>query len=263
VVTPATVVGRARGVGRAASVAVAALVTVASLVVLAGCEMRVDVAVNVASGGSGSVTVAVGFDDAALARLGDPADALALDDLVEVGWLAEPIERDGDGITWVRMVRTFDDPAGFAAVLDEVAGANGPLAGSSVEVDRGWVNTTTDLIGVVDLSAGLAPFSDPDLTAATGGVPFAGLAQQVEAEQGRPVADLVPVTVTWTVGDESAVVTPRLGDPAVTVELSQRDRPLQWMVVPLAALAVVAAVGLTVALEQRRRSNRSSPPPAT
>jgi hypothetical protein len=103
------------------------------------------------------------------------------------------------------------------------------------------------------LSAGLAPYTDPDLTAATGGVPFAGLVAQVEAEQLRPVADLVPVTVTWTVGADSAVVTPRLGDPAVTVTLQDRDRPLQWMVAPLAGLAVVVMVGLSVAVAQRRR----------
>lgn len=229
------------------------VVAMTAITLSAACEMRVEVAVDVQSGGSGSMAVAVGFDDDALARLGDPADALALDDLLQVGWSLEPIVRDDDGITWVRMVRTFDDPAGFATVLDEVAGANGPLSGSSVAVDRGVINTTTDLIGVVDLSAGLTPYTDPDLTAATGGVPFAGLVEQVEAEQSRPVADLVPVTVTWTLGADSAVVTPRLGDPAVTVALQEQDRPLQWMVVPLVGLAVVIVVGLSVALVQRRR----------
>jgi hypothetical protein len=239
-------------------VAVLAMAAV-SLLAATGCEMRVDVVVDVASGGAGTVAVAVSFDDAALARLGDPVEALALDDLVAVGWTLEPIARQDDGTTQVRMVRAFDDPDGFAAVLDEIAGAGGPLAGSRVTVDQGWINTTTDLVGVVDLSAGLAPFADPELTAATGGVPFAGLVEQVEAEQGRPVADLVPVTVTWIVGDESAVVTPRLGDPAVTVALSQRDRPLQWMVVPLALLGVVAAVGFVVAVTQRRRGSSGAP----
>jgi hypothetical protein len=229
------------------------MVALAAVTLSTACEMRVEVAVNVDAGGSGSVDVAAGFDDGALERLGDPADALALDDLVQVGWSLQPIERDGDGITWVRVVRTFDDPAGFAAVLDEIAGANGPLAGSSVTVDRGLINTTTDLVGVVDLSAGLAPYTDPDLTAATGGVPFAGLVAQVEAEQSRPVADLVPVTVTWTVGADSAVVTPRLGDPAVAVTLQDRHRPLQWMVAPLVGLALVVMVGLSVAVVQRRR----------
>jgi hypothetical protein len=175
---------------------------------------------------------------------------------VAVGWSLAPIERDDDGITWVRMTRTFDDPAGFAAVLDEVAGASGPLTGSSVAVDRGLVNTTTGLVGVVDLSAGLAPFTDPELTAATGGVPFAGLIDDVEAEQGRPVADMVPVSVTWTVGADTAVVTPRLGDPPVIVELSQQDRPLQWLVLPLAVLGVVAVVGITVGVVQRRRGRQ-------
>ncbi len=158
-------------VGRARAVVVAC----AAVVVLAlatGCEMRVEVAVDVESGGAGSVVVSVGFDDAAVERLGDPAEALALDDLVAVGWSLEPIERNDEGVTWVRMSRTFDDPAGFSAVLDEVAGAGGPLTGSSVSVERGLVNTTTALVGVVDLSAGLAPFADADLTTATGGVAF-------------------------------------------------------------------------------------------
>ncbi len=241
-------------VGRARAVVVAC----AAVVVLAlatGCEMRVEVAVDVESGGAGSVVVSVGFDDAAVERLGDPAEALALDDLVAVGWSLEPIERNDEGVTWVRMTRTFDDPAGFSAVLDEVAGAGGPLTGSSVSVERGLVNTTTGLVGVVDLSAGLAPFADADLTTATGGVPFAGLIAEVEAAERRPVADMVPVTVSWTVGADSAVVTPRLGDPPVVVELSQQDRPLQWMVLPAVALAVVAGVALTVAVVQRRRNH--------
>lgn len=230
------------------------MVAVATLAAT-GCEMRVEVAVEVEPGGSGSVGVAVGFDDAAVARLGDPTEALALEDLVAVGWSLDPIERDDRGITWVRVNRTFDDPAGFTAVLDEVAGPDGPLTGSSVVVDRSLLTTTTQLVGIVDLSAGLAPFTDDDLTAATGGVPFAGLIDDVEAEQGKPVADMVPVSVTWTVGDDSAVVTPRLGDPPVTVELSQQDRPLQWLVVPLGVLAVVAVVGLAVGLVQRRRNH--------
>ena len=65
-------------VGRARAVVVAC----AAVVVLAlatGCEMRVEVAVDVESGGAGSVVVSVGFDDAAVERLGDPAEALALD----------------------------------------------------------------------------------------------------------------------------------------------------------------------------------------
>lgn len=253
--------GRVRAGGRSPGrlrghVGVIAVGAVLAVVMLAGCEMRVEVAVDVESGGSGSVSVAVGFDDAAVQRLGDPVDALSLDDLVAVGWSLAPIGRDDDGITWVRMSRTFDDPDGFAAVLGEVAGANGPLTGSAVVVDRGLVNTTTELVGVVDLSAGLAPFTDPELTAATGGVPFAGLIDEVEAEQGRPVADMVPVSVTWTVGTDTAVVTPRLGDPPVTVELSQQDRPLQWLVLPLAVLGVVAVVGVTVGVVQRRRGRR-------
>ncbi len=237
-------------------IASAIVAAVVAVLVLAGCEMRVEVAVNVESGGAGSVAVAVGFDDAAVDRLGDPTDALALDDLAEVGWSVDPIERDSDGITWVRAARTFEDPEGFAAVLNEVAGADGPLTGSSLMVDRGLVNTTTQLVGVVDLSAGLAPYADADLTAATGGVPFAGLITGVEAEFARPVADMVPVSVTWTVGTDTAVVTPRLGDPPVTVELSQQDRPLQWLVLPLAVVAVVAVVGLTVGIVQRRQGRR-------
>jgi hypothetical protein len=55
------------------------------------------------------------------------------------------------------------------------------------------------------------------------------------------------------VGTDTAVVTPRLGDPPVTVELSQQDRPLQWLVLPLAVVAVVAVVGITVGIVQRRR----------
>jgi hypothetical protein len=232
------------------------LVVVALLVVLvaSACEMRVEVAVDVRPDGSGVVEVAVGFDEAALARLGDPAQALATGDLSEAGWQVDgPALRD-DGLTWLTATRTFVDPDDFALVIEEVSGPQGPLAGSRVEVDRGWVSTTTGLTGVVDLSDGLAPFTDDALTEALGGQPFGGLDAAIEADEGRPVADMVDIVVRWSLDGQEVEQSLTLGDGPQVVELETRRWTPGWWLVAIGA--ALGGVAVAVVVAQRRTAVR-------
>lgn len=214
------------------------------LVVATACEVRVDLVVEAEPDGSGVVTVAVGFDDAALERLGDPADAVATDDLVEAGWEVSGPEQRPDGLTWLVASRAFDDPAAFGAVLAEVAGPSGPLAGSSLVVDRGPLRATTVLTGAVDLSAGLAQFGDPELTELLGGEPFGGLDAAIATAEGAVVEDMVDVTVRWVLDGDEVAQQVRLGEAADVVVLEQRRWQPQWWVMtalPLAGLVMAAA----------------------
>ncbi|MBA3955844.1 MAG: hypothetical protein H0X58_04185, partial [Acidimicrobiia bacterium] len=66
------------------------LVVVAALtgvvMVVGGCEMQVDLGVDVERDGSGRVAVAVDLDAEAADRLPDLGDQLRLDDLEAAGW---------------------------------------------------------------------------------------------------------------------------------------------------------------------------------
>lgn len=239
---------------------------------LAGCQVEVEVGVAANPDGSGALEVAVGLDPEAITRLGDPATALALGDLEGTAWQVSPPAVDEAGVTWVRARRTFEDPAGLTEALGEVAGADGPLAGTSLTVDEGWFTSTAGLQGVVDLSGGLAPYTDPELDAATGGVPFGGLVAQVESDLGRPVSEMIDVTVRWSLGTESAVVTPTLGDPPSTTVLAVEQPNTGRRVGTGVAAGVVVAGGVALlvwALRRRRRRREatavppSTPPPTT
>jgi hypothetical protein len=237
--------GRTSPLRRAAPVVVA--LAALSLAVSA-CRIDVGVDVAVQPDGSGAVDVEVTFDPEAAALLGDPGTALALDDLEGSGWTVVGPDTRPDGSVVVGATRPFVDPADGQAVLDEVAGAD--VLTLDVDVDGQLVRTETRLDGTVDLAAGLDAFADPGIDAATG-LPFGGVVADVEAREGRPVADLVGVEVRWSLDDTtSAVVTPRLGDPPVTSTLEVAAVNV-GRVVALGVLGAVV-VGALVFLVVRR-----------
>lgn len=223
------------------------------------CDLQVAVVVDVEPGGSGTVEVSVGFDDAALERLGDPAEAFATDDLTAAGWRVGAPRVDADGLTWVTASKPFADPESFAVVVAEVTGPQGPLAGTSLEVDRDWISTTTKLTGVVDLSQGLEAFGDPGLTAALGGEPLGGLETTIATDEGRQVADMVGVTVTWTVGNQQVVMTPVLGGTPDRAVVQQRQWTPSWWLAVVAVGLGIPVVG--VGVSRARTTGRSAVPP--
>lgn len=230
------------------------VVVLAAVVVLLGtaCEVRANIDITAAADGSGEVAVAVGLDPGALERLGDPADALAVDDLVAAGWELPPPATDANGWTWLAATRSFADPAEFTTVLNEVAGPDGPLAGSTLTVSPGPFTTATVLDGVVDLTGGLAFLSDPELDEATDGIPLGGLVATLEAEQGRPVADMVAVTVTFALADQQTVVRPELGASPITAQLETSRVAIAWWVWALAGVVLAVVAASVVAVARRR-----------
>lgn len=225
---------------------------------LAGCQLDVVVDVDVEEGGSGSVTVGVGLDDAALARAGDLERQLRVDDLAAAGWSVTPPVDEGDR-TWVRATRAFADPEEAAVVLAELTGPEGPFRDFALDVDDGVFGTDYRLRGVVDLTGGPEAFGDEELAAALGGDPFGGTIQDIEQDEGRPIADMVDFQV--------AVSLPGTSDPEVfragfadaeptEVDASSSTRSPVATAAVWVGVAAVGLVGLVLLRQAFRRTHR-------
>jgi hypothetical protein len=221
------------------------LVGLALIALLAGCQVKVAVDTTVNKDGSGTVSVGIGFDDKALTRVGDPNTDIKTDDLKAAGWTVAPAVKGPDGFTWLRASKAFANPDELTRVLAEVSGSSGLLR------DYTFVRTETDseitytLTGTVDTSKGLAAFADPELAAKLGGDPFGGNIAVIEAEEGKPVSDMVSFDVTAKVADGAAKsYQPTLADKAVTsvdvATVEQKPPPL------LQSLGIIVLIGLGV-----------------
>lgn len=233
------------------------LVALAALVLAAGCQLDVALDVEVASDGSGLVTVGIGLDAAGLARAGNLDQQLRVDDLKAAGWTVSGPTPEG-ATTWVRASKPFADPAQANQVIAEVAGPDGPFQGFAVAVDDGLGGTTYRVTGTIDLADGPAMFSDPALAAALEGDPFGGTLDAIVQQEGRSVADMVDVQVGVRLPgmSEPQVVTAGFADAtpvAVDVSSTQGGLLRWWVVAAVLALALVTTVVLRRAAVVRRR----------
>jgi hypothetical protein len=241
--------------GRFATRVVAAL---ALLIVLAGCQVHLTVDTKVEADGSGTVSVGVGLDDEALAKVGDLGAQLRVDDLRASGWTVTGPTREGDGNTWVRATKPFSDPAGATSVLNEVNGPEGAFGGWKVARSSSTLSTSYSVTGAADLTKGMATFSDQALSDALGGDPYGGGIAALEQEQGRPVSDMVDVRVTVEVPGATRTFTPSLADakPTPVKVTASEFGPL----VTVFAVGAALVVGGAVLVMLRRRANRHRRP---
>lgn len=237
------------------------LLGVVLVALLAGCQVKVAVDTTVEKDGHGTVAVGVGLDDKALSRVGDPATAVRTDDLVAAGWTVSPPTREADGLTWIRATKGFANPTELSAVLAEVAGANGMLRDYTFTRDETDADITYRLKGTVDTSKGMATFADPTLSAALGGDPFGGNLAVIEAEEGRPVSDMVSFAVTAKVADGAPTTyTPTLADKApVPVDVSTVESKPPPLLQSIGLLVLVGAgiAAVVVGLVAARRRFRA------
>jgi hypothetical protein len=221
---------------------------VLALVLLTGCQVDLHVDVQVNTDGSGSVTVAAGLDDGALARVGNLQQQLRVDDLEAAGWAVTAPTVEGDR-TWVRASKSFSTPEEGTAVLAELTGPQGPFHDFVVKVDDGAFGTDYGVHGVVDLTGGPAAFGDQELTTLLGGDPFGGTLTSIERAEGRSVADMVDfqVSVSLPGAGTPTVYRPSFGDEAATqVAVSSSQRSGAATVAIWALLGLVAIVGVVV-----------------
>ena len=232
-----------------------ALLVVAALL-LGGCMLELDVNVEVARDGSGSVEVAATLDREAVARVGGDLEAvLALDDLRAVGWTIDGPTTDASGGATVRVRKHFDDSGEAAEVFAEIAGEEGPFQGFDVTRDRSFTRTRWGFRGTVDFSrdvdrvGGLAPAPEVD------GVPLADDLGALEDQLGDSLSRLLRVRVgvrlpgdvssnATTKADNGAVWQVAFGDGAIDLEASGSETRT-WSYVLIGA-GIAAAVALLV-----------------
>ncbi len=242
----------------------------ASALVLSACTLDLEVDVEVAGDGSGSVLVVAALDDEAVERVGgDVAAVLALDDLRADGWTVDGPSRSADGTTTVRLRQPFDDPAEADEVFEELAGAGGPFRDLEVRRERSLFETRWRFEGTVDLGGSVAL---PEAAAPTvDGEPLAATVEQLEAQLGESLERLIGLRVgvrlpgdvdsnATTRADNGAVWQIGFGDGPVELEASGSEtRTGMVALVALGGLAlVVAVVALLVRLAGRVTSGQDA-----
>jgi putative hydrolase of the HAD superfamily len=156
-----------------------AFVLLSAAALLSACRVDTTVDIGVAADGTGQVRVSAGFDDEAMARVGD----LRLDDARAAGWAVtgpqkEP-ERDTTGRTWIHASKNFRTPDELSAIMREINGPNGMFRDFQLQRTTGFGKVTYTVTGTIDPSKGLEAFSDPEVAQLLGGNAF-----------GRPTAEL-------------------------------------------------------------------------
>ena len=243
----------------------AVLLAALLVVVAAGCQVRLETKVDVGYDGKGTITQGIGFDDAALKRVGDPALALRAQDLVDAGWVVEPVVREGD-LTWARVHHDFTTPEQANDLLAQLSSPEGPLRDLEVIRTTGPLSDSVRFTGVLDTTVGLGVFGDDALTKALGGDPSGGLLARIEREEGRPAADMVDIDMTVKVGGTTKSWSGSFGDPSeqrmkVSSSKGKFLELLGTVIVVLLALVTIAVVGLRI--RARRMSSRRLMRPTT
>ena len=228
------------------------------LLALVGCQAKLEVHTTVEADGSGTVEVGVGLDAEAVAKAGDLGAQLRVDDLRAAGWTVTGPTEEADGYTWVRATKPFADAAGATAVLNEVNGPDGAFGGWTVKKSSSPLSTSYSVTGSVDLTKGLETFSDAKLDQSLGADGLGGTIAQIEADQGRPVSDMVDVEVTVTVPGATRTYTPSLADSDPTPVKVTSSRASGLVNVLLLVALVLITVPLLLWLRQRM-SRRSRP----
>jgi hypothetical protein len=230
------------------------------VLVLAGCRVDATTRVEVAEDGSGTVTVEVVLDQEAADRVPDLAEQLRVRDLRRTGWeITGPEPADGGGVV-ITATKGFFEPEQMATVLDEIGGNRGPVLDPSLERTRTFGTTAYDFAGTLDLSRGIATFSDRQLTRLLDGFPIGQDQAALEEELGAPLSELTSFTFEVVLPDGSETQTStwdaHLGDEPTVMAASTEERNL--LAFGLAAGAALAVLLLVVVLLWRliRRNKR-------
>ncbi len=243
------------------------LTTAVLAVVASGCEVALDVVLDLARDGSGQVQVDVALDAEAAGRV-DLADQLRVDDLERAGWTVAGPQRTDDGSTVVSAVKAFATPEGAVDVLEEVSGADGPLRDFEVARQSSLLTTTYAFDGLIDLRAGIEGFSDDELRQALEGSGFSLAGAELEEAIGDEVADVfhfevrtqlpgeIEAAAPGLVTSEGAVWRPAVGEQ---VALSATSRLLHTERLVWLATAAASALALVVLLVRSRRRPRLEP----
>jgi len=243
------------------------LLAVVVVLAAAGCEVRTEVDIEVSEDGSGSVTVAVGLDPAAMQQVPGLEQELRLDDLRATGWDITGPTLEADGFTWIRGSKPFASPDDAGRVLAEIAGESGPFHGFAVTRERSFARTEYGFRGTIDFTGGLERFGDDALAAALDGEPLGEDVAAIEERIGAAIDEAFTFRVAVRLpGDltssnapteaaNGAVWEPRLSEagPIDLIATSEVARTGTVVLVAVAVLAALTAVAVAVGFPWRRR----------
>lgn len=237
----------------------------AAVVVAGGCQMQVELGVDVERDGSGRITVAVDLDAEAAERLPDLAGQLRLDDLEAAGWEVEGPTATAGGATALTATRAFSTPEEATRVLGDVSGAGGPFQELEVARRSSFLTTDYTFTGAVDLTAGVEGFADDGLRSLLEGSGFSLGSTDLEQAIGAPVDETfffeVRATLPGSITVEGAGVEDGAGvvwSPAVgeRVVLAARSEMLHRQRAAWLALCAAAFLAMVVVVVFGRRRRR-------
>jgi hypothetical protein len=224
------------------------------LVVATGCQVRIHTTVSMQSNGHGTVTQAVGFDDAALRRVGDLDQQLHVDDLEAAGWSVDPAVKEGD-VTWVRAHHSFSSAAEATSLVGQLSGPDGPYRDVLVRHSDGLLSSSSSVTGVIDTTAGFKLFGDPELITAIGGDGTGGVLDRIAKEEGRPAADMVTVSFTSEIPGISRTTDVMFSDTEPTAfKVSANHSNLKDLLRTVVVLGL--AIGTVVLIVRQVRARR-------
>ena len=238
--------------GRRSRVIPVVLVGLAAIF-LSACQVNVDVGTKVNEDGSGTITVAAGLDDAAVARLGKPEVNIKLDDLKAAGWEFAPPAKEADGLTWYRGTHSFATLDEGTQILKQLTGGKGAFRDFALSKDSAIGRTTWSYKGTVDLTGGISQFGDPELASSLKGDQFGGNIAAVEKEEGKPVGQMFALRISAELpGGEKKEWKPSFADKAPTQLAAESSQTTAIPVLPTdgggLAIFVIVGVGIVVAV---------------
>ena len=172
---------------------------VAAALFLVGCKVNADVKIEAGRDGTGEVAAVVLLDEAAADAVGPLDEHLRVDDLRTAGWTVIV------GDSRVTATKAYDHPDEASQLLQEVGGAL--LTRARVARSVGFAKTTTEIDVELDLTKGLAGFSDAALDEQLGGLPGGFDPNNLDLSLTAQAHGEEAVTVDVPVGEKAAVAT--------------------------------------------------------
>ena len=216
---------------------------------LVGCRIDLSVDMEMAPDGTGTIVFVANADADVVEAVPSLADELATDDIVAAGWTIDgPTPLPGGGLT-VTLRHSFSSAEEATNLL---ASLGPPFNDMVVTRNTTGDDATNRVSGLLGLPDGFESFSDDDLVAAVGSVPFG---PQIEASGATPetgIGAIIRVTLPGVFDAEESNGTdlgdgvlewsvPTGGDVlemrAVSVQSPGDDR---WWARPLSMVALIA-----------------------
>jgi len=248
----------------------------ATVLLTGGCGAAVDVRVDVARSGHGSVTVQVEVPRATAAEVADLHQGLPVADLRQGGWAISGPRPGPNGSTLISASHPFSSLSQVPVLVADIAGSGPPGSAGRpfrlvVSESPGTLEDRFRASGAVDLHCSLSCFDDPGLAQAVGyplGAPQAELARLLGPRPGRDLTFRFELALPGHVTQANTAARAAPGDLVWAVELG-RARSLAAttesvntafvvdLLLAVGAGALVVATSAAWLLRRRRRGPAS------